>query len=75
LQQATHAAEQHLPVIRQRDAACRAPEQGTLGFELKPLDLLAHCRLRQVEPFGRAVKASPATATNERSNSNSIMGD
>src|ERR1700730_13519196 len=28
LQQATRVAEQHLPVIRQRDAACRAPEQG-----------------------------------------------
>src|SRR6202008_2991205 len=59
LQQATRVAEQHLPVIRQLDAACRVPEQGTRCFELKSLDLLAHRRLRQVEPLGRAVK--PAT--------------
>jgi hypothetical protein len=49
LQQATRVAEQHLP-IHQRDAARRAPEQGTLGLELKSLDPLAHRRLGQVEP-------------------------
>src|SRR4029077_11245536 len=65
LQQATRVAEQHLPVIRQRDAACRAPEQGTLGLELKPLDLLAHRRLRQVEPPGRSVKAAALSHGNE----------
>ena len=58
LQQATRVAEQHLPVIRQRDAASRAPEQGTLGLKLKPLDLLTHRRLRQVEPLGCSVKAA-----------------
>jgi hypothetical protein len=42
LQQAARVAEQHLPVIRQGDAACGAPEQGTVGLELKPFDLLAH---------------------------------
>jgi hypothetical protein len=42
LQQPTRIAEQHFPVIRQRDTACRAPEQRMPGLELKPLDLLAH---------------------------------
>jgi hypothetical protein len=41
LQQAKRVAEQHLPDIRQRDAARRTPERGTLGLEFEPLDLLA----------------------------------
>jgi hypothetical protein len=41
LQQPTRVAEQHLAIVGQRDAACRPPEQGPLGHELKPLDLLA----------------------------------
>jgi len=49
LQQATGIAEQHLTVVGQRDTAGRAPEQRTFGLELKPLDLLADRRLRQVE--------------------------
>jgi hypothetical protein len=32
-----------------RRCAC-SPEQGPFGLELKPLDLLAYRRLRQVEP-------------------------
>jgi hypothetical protein len=34
------------------------PEQGPFGLELKPLDLLAHRRLRQVEPLGGAVETA-----------------
>jgi hypothetical protein len=66
LQQPTCVAEQHLPLIRQRNAACRTPEQGALGYELKPLDLLAHRRLRQVEPLGRAVEAPAFGYGNKR---------
>jgi hypothetical protein len=74
LQQATRVAEQHLPVIRQRDAGCRAPEQGTLGLELEPLDLLAYRRLRQVEPLGRSMEAAAiGTATRARNSSKSSM--
>src|SRR5271169_1151614 len=65
LQQATRVAEQHVAIIRQRDAACRAPEQWTLGLELKALDLLAHRRLRQVEPLGRSVEAAAISHGNE----------
>jgi hypothetical protein len=65
LQHATRLAEQHFPVIGQRDAARRAPEQGTLGFEFKPLDLLAHRRLRQVEPFGRSVESTALSHRNK----------
>jgi len=58
------------------DTARCPPEQGPFGLELKPLDLLAHRRLRQVEPLrGTVETAAIDTATNERSNSNSIMGD
>ena len=67
LQQATRVAEQHLPVIRQRDAARRAPEQGTLGLELQPLDLLAYRRLRQVEPLGGSMEAAAIDHGNEGS--------
>jgi hypothetical protein len=52
-------------LIRQRDAECRAPEQGTLGLERKSLDLLAHRRLRQVEPLGRSVEAAAISHGNE----------
>jgi hypothetical protein len=65
LQQATRVAEQHLPLIRQRDAVRRAPEQRTLGLELKSLDPLAHRRLRQVEPLGRSVEAAAISHGNE----------
>jgi hypothetical protein len=65
VQQATRVAEQHLPLIRQRNAACRAPEQRTLGLDLEPLDLLAHRRLRQVEPLGRSVKTAALGHGNE----------
>src|ERR1700724_1822267 len=65
LQQATRVAEQHFPVIRQRNAACRAPEQGTLGLELEPLDLLAYRRLRQVEPFGCSMETAAIGHGNE----------
>jgi hypothetical protein len=74
LQQATRVAEQHLPVIRQRDAACRAPEQGTLGLELEPLDLLAYRRLRRIEPLDRSMEAAAiGTATKARNSSKSSM--
>jgi hypothetical protein len=65
LQQATRVAEQHLAIVGQCDAARCPPEQGPLGFELKPLDLLAYRRLRQVEPFGRTVKAAAIHDGNE----------
>jgi hypothetical protein len=56
LQQATRVAEQHLAIVGQCDTARRPPEQGPFGLELKPLDLLTHRRLRQVEPLRGAVE-------------------
>jgi hypothetical protein len=58
LQQAARIAEQHLAIVGQRDAARCPPEQGPFGLELKPLDLLAHRRLRQVEPLRGAVETA-----------------
>ncbi|HSZ50661.1 MAG TPA: hypothetical protein VK801_03750 [Caulobacteraceae bacterium] len=58
LQQLTGVAEKHLAIIGQRDTAGRAPEKRTPSLELQPLDLLADGRLRQVEPFGCAVKST-----------------
>jgi hypothetical protein len=58
LQQAARIAEQHLAIVGQRDTARCSPEQGPFGLELKPLDLLAHRRLRQVEPLGGAVETA-----------------
>jgi hypothetical protein len=40
-------------------------EQGPFGLELKPLDLLAHCRLRQVEPLRGAVETAAIGHGNE----------
>jgi hypothetical protein len=57
-QAATRIAEQHLAIVGQRDAARCPPEQGPFGLELKPLDLLAHRRLRQVEPLRGAVETA-----------------
>ena len=65
LQQAARVAEQHLAVVGQRDAAGCAPKQRSLGLELKPLDLLAHGRLREVEPLGGAVEAAAIGDGNE----------
>src|SRR5258705_8741160 len=65
LQQATRVAEQHLAIVGQCDAARCPPEQGTLGLELKPLDLLTYRRLRQVQPLGRSVKAAALSHGNE----------
>jgi hypothetical protein len=58
LQQTTCVAEQHLAIIGQRDTPRCPPEQGPFGLELKPLDLLAHRRLRQVEPLRGAVETA-----------------
>ena len=52
------AAEQHLAVVGQRDAAGRAQEQRAFGLKLQSLDLLADGRLRQVEPLGGAVETA-----------------
>ena len=65
LQQSTRVAEQHLAIVGQCDTAGCPPEQGPFGLELKPLDLLAHGRLRQVEPLGRSVKAAALNHCNE----------
>jgi hypothetical protein len=76
LQQAARVAEQHLAIVGQCDTERCSPEQGSFGLELKPLDLLTYRRLRQVEcSAARWKPPQSATATNERSNSNSIMGD
>src|SRR5258706_16482295 len=58
LQQSTRVAEQHLAIVSQCDTARCPPEQGPFGLELKPLDLLAHRRLRQVEPLGGTVETA-----------------
>src|SRR6266851_4416351 len=58
LQQATRVAEQHLAIVGKGDTARCPPEQGPFGLELKPLDLLAHRRLRQVEPLRGAVETA-----------------
>jgi hypothetical protein len=58
LQQATRVAEQHLAIVSQCDTARCPPEQGPFGLELKPLDLLAHRRLRQVESLGGTVETA-----------------
>jgi hypothetical protein len=58
LQQATRVAEQHLAIVGQCDTARCPPEQGPFGLELKPLDLLAYRRLRQVEPLRGAVETA-----------------
>jgi hypothetical protein len=65
LQQATRVAKQHLAIIGQRDTARCPSEQGPLGLELKPLDLLAHRRLRQVEPISGAVEPAAIGDGNE----------
>jgi hypothetical protein len=69
LQQATRVAEQHLAIV---DTARCPPEQGPFGLELKPLNLLAQRRLRQVEALGGKPPQS-ATATKARNNSKSSM--
>jgi hypothetical protein len=66
LQQASRVAEQHLAIVGQCDTARCPPEQGPFGFELKPLDLLAYRRLRQVEPFRGAVKTAAIGHGNKR---------
>jgi hypothetical protein len=65
LQQAARVTEQHLAIVGQRDAARCPPEQGPFGLELKPLDLLAHRRLRQVEPLRGAVETAAIRHGNE----------
>src|SRR6202022_1308027 len=65
LQQTTRAAEQHLAIIGQRDAARCPPEQGPFGLELKPLDLLAYRRLRQVEPLPGVVETAAGARGNK----------
>jgi hypothetical protein len=58
LQQTTRIAEQHFAIISERDTACRPPEQWTLRLKLKPFDLLADCRLRQVEALSCTMEAT-----------------
>jgi hypothetical protein len=65
LQQATRVAEQHLAMIGQCDTARCPPEQGPLGLERKPLDLLAHRRLGQVEPLGGAAETTAISHGNK----------
>jgi hypothetical protein len=74
LQQATRVAEQHLAIVGQCDTARCPPEQGPFGLELKPLNLLAHRRLRQVEALGGAVETAAIGHGNKaRNNSKSSM--
>jgi hypothetical protein len=65
LQQATRIAEQHLAIVGQCDTARCPSEQGPFGLELKPLDLLAYRRLRQVEPLCGAVETAAIGDGNE----------
>src|SRR5580700_6625200 len=65
LQQSTRVAEQHLAIVGQRDAARCPAEQGPFGLELKPLNLLAHRRLRQVEPLGGTVETAATGHSNK----------
>ena len=65
LQQSTRVAEQHLAIVSQCNTARCPPEQGPFGLELKPLDLLAYRRLRQVEPLSGAVETAAIGHGNE----------
>ena len=65
LQQATRVAEQHFAIVGQRHAPRRAAKQWAFGLKLETLDLLAYRRLRQVEPFGRAMESAAIGHGNE----------
>ncbi|MNE78635.1 hypothetical protein D3C80_1750590 [compost metagenome] len=58
LQQHLGGAEQVVPRIGQADAASTAKEQGLLKVRLKAADLLADCRLGEVQLGGSLVKTA-----------------
>jgi len=58
LQQAAGIAQQHLAIIRQRYRTRIAAEQRPTCLELEALDLLAHRRLREMQPLRRAAEAA-----------------
>ena len=59
------AGDEEAAIVGQCDTTRRPPEQGPLGLNFKPLDLLAHRRLRQVEPLRGAVETATIGDGNE----------
>src|SRR6266403_421264 len=66
LQQAARVTQEHLAVIGQGHRSGGATKKRSLGLELKTFDLLAHGRLREVQPLRRAVEAPAFSDGNKR---------